>query len=154
LLPSLNQMGDSLWGIDLTSDPEAVGESLARLGINCSLIRGDVADDHFQEDGFDLIVAISIFEHIQNLSPVIDRIYNLLAPDGQLLVGMPRVDFIMEKAFRLIGYNNINDHHVTDHNECIRVAKRKFNLIRFSKLPTWVPEFAGLYFNMLFEKQS
>ncbi len=153
LLPSLSKLSESLSGIDLTSSPQQVGKNLTKIGVDCSLIKGDVADDHFQEKSFDLIVAISIFEHIENLEPVINRINTLLTPQGQLLVGMPRVDPVMEKGFCLIGYNNINDHHVTDYKECIRIADKKFDLINFSRLPVWLPECAGLYFNMLFQKK-
>ena len=49
-------------------------------------------DDHFQKKSFDLIVAISIFEHIEDLEPIINRINTLLTPQGQLFAGMPSVD--------------------------------------------------------------
>ena len=152
LLPSLCAMSTSVSGIDLTSDPEQVRMNLDKLGLHCSLVQGDVADDFFEEECFDLIIAISIFEHIGNLSPVLDRMYSLLRPSGQLLVGMPRVDRLMEKAFSLIGYSNINEHHVTDCKTCIQAAKKQFELIASSHIPPVVPQFAGLYFNMLFQK--
>ena len=154
LLPSLSKMSESLAGIDLTSSPKQVGRNLSKIGVNCSLIQDDVAGSHFQENSFDLIVAISIFEHISDLKLVINQIYNLLTPQGQLLVGMPRVDPFMEKAFRLIGYKNIDDHHVTGYKECVHIATKQFNLTDSSNIPTWLPDFAGLYFNMLFQKQS
>ncbi len=73
-------------------------------------------------------------------------------PEQGVLLAMPRVDPVMEKAFCLIGYNNINVHHVTNYKEFIRIANKKFDLVNFSRLPVWIPEFAELYFNILFQK--
>lgn len=151
LLPSLHALGNSVSGIDLQSNPEEVNERLKKVGVTSTLIRGDVAGDYFEKESFDLIVAISIFEHILDLPPVFERLYQLLRPAGQLLVGMPRVDKLMEKAFSMIGFSNIQDHHVTDYNTCIAAASR-FNLIRSAHVPSMLPTSCGLYFNMLFQK--
>ncbi|MEA3468085.1 MAG: class I SAM-dependent methyltransferase [Thermodesulfobacteriota bacterium] len=153
LLPSLCALGESVFGVDLQSDPEKINACLEKLGISCNLIQGDVADDYFKEESFDLIVAISIFEHISDLSPVLDRMHGLLRPSGQLLVGMPRVDRFMEKAFGMIGFSNINEHHVTDYKMCRQVAAEKFDLLGSSHIPSLTPAFCGLYFNMLFQKK-
>ncbi len=152
LLPSLCAMADSVAGIDLTSDPKQVQAALDAQGVQCHLVQGDVADDFFKEESFELIVAISIFEHISDLQPVLKRMHALLRPSGRLLVGMPRVDKLMAKAFSLIGFSNINDHHVTDYKTCIKTAAGSFNLLSLSHIPALMPLSAGLYFNMLFEK--
>ena len=89
LLPSLCALGKSVSGVDLQSDPTKINSCLEKLGQSCNLIQGDVSDDYFKEESFDLIVAISIFEHISDLAPVFDRMHSLLRPSGQLLVGCP-----------------------------------------------------------------
>jgi SAM-dependent methyltransferase len=154
LLPSLCQMGESVSGVDLQTSPDKLKEPLDKLGIDCTLIQGDIADQHFAEGSFDLIVAISIFEHIADLRPPLEQIKKLLSPSGHLLVGMPRVDRYMDVAFRGIGYNNINDHHVTDYKQCRGAAGKYFELIRFTYLPELLPRCCGLYYNMLFEKRE
>ncbi len=154
LLPSLCALGKSVSGVDLQSDPTKINSCLEKLGVSCNLIQGDVADGYFKEESFDLIVAISIFEHISDLSLVLDRMHGLLRPSGQLLVGMPRVDRFMEKAFRMIGFPNINEHHVTDYKMCRQVAAEKFDLVGSTHISSLTPAFCGLYFNMLFKKKS
>lgn len=153
LLPTLCKMSSSVSGIDHNTDPKQLNVILAKMGIDCTLIRGDIANNYFQDESFDLIVAISIFEHIADLTPVLERINILLRPKGHLLVGMPRVDLFMDKAFRFIGYNNINDHHITDYKQCRFAAKKHFNLIHTTRLPNYFPTSLSLYFNMLFEKK-
>ena len=152
LLPSLCALGNSVSGVDLQSDPEKIYPGLKMAGVECTLIQGDVADDSFAPESFDLIVAISIFEHISDLVPVFERMHTLLRTSGQLLVGMPRVDHVMTRAFALIGFGNIDDHHVTDYKTCKQVAGEKFELVASTHLPSLAPEACGLYFNMLFQK--
>ena len=154
LLPSLCRLGNSVSGVDLQSDPEEIQSSLGKVGVSCLLVQGDVADDFFEPGSFDLIVAISIFEHIHDLVPVLDRMHTLLRPSGQLLVGMPRVDRLMANAFSLIGFADINDHHVTDYRSCRQAAAEKFELVSSAHIPAVGPELFGLYFNMLFRKRE
>jgi len=154
LLPSLCRIGDYVAGVDLNSDPQEVGAAVSRLGAECELRRGDLLDDLFHTQKFDLVVAFSVLEHIADLEPVLSRFHELLSPSGHLLVGMPRVDRFMEKAFEIIGFSNIEDHHVTDYRTCLRQATRWFDLEGFSHMPSWLPERAGIYFNMFFVRKD
>ena len=154
LLPSLCALGTSVAGIDLQSDPAKIYPCLKKVGVECSLVQGDVADAFFEPETFDLIVAISIFEHISDLRPVFEQMHTLLRPSGQLLVGMPRVDPAMSKAFALIGFGDIDAHHVTDYKTCQAVAEEWFELVRSRHLPAFLPKGLGLYYNMLFKKVS
>ncbi|HEB68956.1 MAG TPA: class I SAM-dependent methyltransferase [Desulfobulbus sp.] len=153
LLPSLCALGTSVSGVDLQSDPEQVGLCLDKVGVTCTLIQGDAADVRFREQSFDLVVAISIFEHISDLTPLLKQIHRLLSPSGRLLVGMPRVDHMMTRAFSLIGFDDIDNHHVTDYKTCRRAAAGHFELIATNHIPAIAPEVLGLYFNMLFQKK-
>jgi 2-polyprenyl-3-methyl-5-hydroxy-6-metoxy-1,4-benzoquinol methylase len=154
LLPTLCRFGEAVFGIDLNSDPEAVKANCAKVGGNASLVRGDIGNAHFAEGSFDLIVAMSVFEHIEDFMPAVRTAFGLLCPGGELLVGMPRVDSFMNTAIRLLGYNQIGNHHVTDYHKFRKEASTYFELIKLRKLPNWLPQFAGLYFNMLWRKRG
>ena len=154
MLPSLSRLGDAVFGIDLKSDPERVERIMTRLGVQCRLRQGDFTRDILWERKFDLVVAMSVMEHIKDPAPVFERLYHLMNPSGQLLIGMPRVDKFMEKAFAAIGFKGIEKHHVTDRTKCVAAAKSWFRLKKSRHLPAFLPEQAGIYFNMLFEKRS
>lgn len=154
LLPSLRSMGDFVAGVDLQSDPEKTGRVMEQLGVHCALKQGDLRDDLFEQKKFDLIVAVSVLEHIHDLEPVFMRFAELLNPGGHVLVGMPRVDRFMEKAFALIGFKGIEEHHVTDYKTCIKKAEKWFEVENSAHLPSWLPASLGLYFNMLFRKRD
>jgi len=152
LLPTLAAVGRKVCGIDLESDPDRAAASLAKLGVSASLVRGDVREMGYPEESFDLVVAISVFEHIREPSYVLEKVSRLLRKDGHLLVGMPRVDAAMQALFSLIWSGDITAHHVTDYHRFLSAAAIRFKLIRFATLPRWAPPFAGLYFSMLLRR--
>lgn len=153
LLPSLHKMSESLTAIDLRSSPEQLKEPLSRLNVKCSLVKGDINDGLLEDDGFDLVVAISVFEHISDLKQIVERVNSLLRPAGHLLVGMPRVDKFMEKAFCFVGYSGIKNHHVSNHKDFFKEACASLNLVDINHMPQILPRSLGLYFAMLFEKK-
>lgn len=115
LLPTLFAISYRLYGIDIASNPSVVQSCLQKLGINAKLYRDDLLTINFPNNTFDLIVAFSFFEHIHGCKKILQEMFRILKPHGRLLVGIPRVDKDMVKLFRLIGYDRIEQHHVTDY---------------------------------------
>lgn len=152
LLPTFCRLAQNVYAVDIKSDPEKVSSSLRGLGIGANLTKADILTVNYPKNYFDLIVAISVLEHIIDLGPIMNRLSGFLRQKGQLLVGMPRVDNFMKKVFPLIGFNNIEAHHVTNYKQLIKASEGLFSLQKFANMPSVVPEFAGLYFNMLFSK--
>lgn len=154
LLPTLACFGDELFGVDLESDPVKVGQRLRPLNLHVTLARGDARDMDYPDGRFDLVVAISVFEHIQPVAPVLNEVFRILEPGGHLLVGMPRVDRWMERLFPLIGFKDIQDLHVTNHRQFLKTAYDNFELVTFAHIPPFLPQQVGLYFNMLLRRRQ
>ena len=153
LLPTLCSIGNSVHGIDLTSDPQKIKFNLCKIGIDAELTRGDIVNLDYHDESFDLVVAISVIEHISDLSPVINKVFKLLCPGGVFLVGMPRVGAIFSKAFHLVELEYpIDKHHVTNYHQLLKAATECFDLVKFTNMPNFFPAFLGLYFSMLFRK--
>ena len=154
LLPSLAGISHNLYGIDITSDPVTVNNSLSKLNIKAHLRNEDILAVKYPTDFFDIIVSFSTFEHIAEPDKILQEMHRILKSNGKLLVGMPKVSKAMEKLFALIGYNDINKHHVTSHKDFISAAGNYFKLERRNRLFRFLPEAASLYFNMLFSKKN
>lgn len=152
LMPTLSKIGHDVFGVDIISDPDRTTMLLNKFGVNVTLFKDDICDWKAGSKKFDLVVAFSILEHITSPSKALQNISALLEPNGTLLVGMPRVDKFMVPLFSLIGYPGIEDHHVTTYKEVIRHAIPYFQLQSFMTFPSFVPRWAGLYFNMVFAK--
>lgn len=113
VLQTLGAAGNELHGIDLDSDPAAVATWLGQRGITAELRRASVYDLPYESQWFDLVVSFSVFEHLAPVESAIGEVARVLRPGGRLLLGMPRVDKAMAAGFRLIGFQGIEQHHVT-----------------------------------------
>lgn len=153
LLPILYSIGNSVYGIDLEADALKVKLNLEKIGVHVKLTNGDIRNVDYPNESFDLVIAISVIEHIQEPQLIVKKVFNLLRHGGEFLVGMPRVDSVMSKMFHLIGCRNIEDFHVTNYHQFLKIATDYFKLVKFSKLPKCVPQSLALYFNMLLHKE-
>lgn len=154
LLPTITKIGNKVTGLDRDSDPKLVEKDLKKIDINVKLLQGDILDTKLPKESFDLVIAFSIFEHIKDTKTAVKEMYRILKPGGNLLVGMPRVDKLMEKLFPLIGCKTIKEQHVTSYKEFLDSTKEDFTLEKFSKMPRFLPSIAGIYFNMLLKKKQ
>lgn len=154
LLPTLFSICSELVAVDRDSDPVPVSLVLEEMGIHVRLIQDDITTADFCDHSFDLITAFSVLEEVRDLPGVLNVIAQLLRPGGTLLVGMPRVDKLMEILFRCIGYTGIEEEHVHSYKTFLDFALRNlnFHLGGFSKMPRKVPRFAALYYAMLLVK--
>lgn len=153
LLPTLAAISNNLYGIDIVSDPSVVGLCLKQINIRAKLYQDDLLRVNFQDNTFDLIVAFSVFEHIDDCNRIIKEVFRILKPEGKFLVGMPRVDKKIGKLFRLIGYDRIEQHHITDYKSFLNACQGQFILEKHTRLFSFLPSYLGLYFNMLLKKQ-
>lgn len=145
LMPTLCQLGSEVYGVDLMSDPDATLKRLAQL--NCAPILSRGVSDRllFSNETFDLVVAISVLEHIRAIRNFLVEIHRILKPGGVLLVGMPAVNKTMEYLFQAIGYSGIAAHHCTSPEEMYRAGRDLFTLQSSAHLPGFLPRSIYLY---------
>jgi ubiquinone/menaquinone biosynthesis C-methylase UbiE len=153
LMPTLSQIGREVYGVDLDSDPNLIGKQLKRLDCYPKLSRGVADRLLFDDRFFDLVVAISVLEHINEIESFLQEIARVIQPGGFLLVGMPRVDKAMDYLFRAIGFSDIDHHHVTSPDDMLAAASSCFSLISQSQLPTFLPSSIYLYRAFLLQKK-
>jgi SAM-dependent methyltransferase len=151
LIPSLVTHADRYIGVDIAPPSRSLHSWLDRLEIDrgkVQLLHGDIST--VVTPAVDLVVAISIFEHVHDLDGILSTVRMRLKPGGLLLVGMPRVDrimtFLIEHGLR---YKGIDDHHVSTFGMFLDVAKRYFRVLRTARVPAWLPHFAAVYHAVL-----
>lgn len=149
LIPTIQQYVTAYYGIDLDANPDQVYENIRKSGIEMPihLVQGDIFE--LECKSFDLIIAISVFEHIKEIEKLIRKIRTLLSNDGYLLIGVPRTDRWMSMLFSLIGFNQIDDYHVTDYRAIINQANACFDLIAEVSMPQILPRPCALYHGAL-----
>lgn len=152
LLPTLCKISNQVYGVDLVSDPDVVSKQLLACGCHAHLSSGIAARLLFEPHSFDLVVTISVLEHIRDIQSFLKEIYRILKPGGTLLVGMPAVSKFMEFLFQAIGFSGIEKHHVTSPEEMLVAARSMYNLKATSYLPGFLPSSIYLYKAFYFEK--
>lgn len=154
LFNSLAEIGTELHGIDIASDAGILSEILNKQNIRATLKQEDILKAGYPENYFDLITAFSVFEHIRDFEPILKEMQRIMKPGGHLLIGMPSVSRFMPWLFKAIGFNNIDDLHITNHRAVLKAAEKYFKLKNYKRLPSFLPDRCCLYFNLLLEKQS
>ena len=154
LIPTLVSISNRFVGIDRDTNQELLSRVLSKAGLKAELIEGSVERLDLRAESFDLIVLISVLEEVASLSQVVDSIYRVLKPGGELLVGIPRMDFLMTFLFRFIGHKGIENEHVHSYKDFLNYAqtKHKLNLVQLKTFPRRVFDFAALYYAMLLKK--
>jgi SAM-dependent methyltransferase len=152
LIPTLCKISQKVCGVDLTSDPELVSQQLDRFGCQAELSRGVSDRLLFPDQTFDLIVAISVLEHIREITAFLEEIHRILKPGGTLLVGMPAVNKFMGYLFSAIGFPGIGNHHVTSPEDMVIAAAPWFKPKATAWMPGFLPSKLYLYKAFRLEK--
>jgi SAM-dependent methyltransferase len=104
-LPELASRSTRVVGVDLHSGRDGVAEMLSKLGVDASLLHGSVIELPCADEEFDVIVCLSVLEHLRDLVRAVAEIGRVLRPGGVAIVGFPVRNPITDAFFRLVGYS-------------------------------------------------
>jgi SAM-dependent methyltransferase len=144
LVPTLTARYAEYTGTDLTLVPglEAhVAEGCKATFRQADLLRdGDLPANHY-----DAIVCFSVLEHIHDADGAARGLARALAPGGTLVTGYPMVSRLMSRAFTMIGYRSIDDHHVSPPSAISAALGRVLTPVKRAAFPPLAPVTAALY---------
>ena len=144
LVPTLTRHYGEYTGTDLTLAP-GLGELVAP-GCKAELRRADLlADGDLPADHYDAIVCFSVLEHIAEARGAARSLARTLAPGGTLVTGYPMVSRLMTRAFELIGFRGIDDHHVSPPARIAAALGEVLTPVKRVAFPPGAPVEAALY---------
>jgi 2-polyprenyl-3-methyl-5-hydroxy-6-metoxy-1,4-benzoquinol methylase len=104
----------------------------------------------FPKESFDVITLWHVLEHLENLNEIMEKIYDLLLPDGIVVVAVPNCSSYDAKHYKTYwaGYD-VPRHlwHFTPETMELFVKKNKFNIICKKIMP-----FDAFYISLLSER--
>jgi SAM-dependent methyltransferase len=144
LVPTLTASYAEYTGIDLTL---ATGlDRLVAPGCRATFRRADLLSDaDLPEGAYDAIVCFSVLEHISDADGAARGLARALAIGGTLVTGYPMVSPLMTRAFDLIGFKDIADHHVSTPSIISGALSRVLAVGRRSAFPPAAPRDLALY---------
>lgn len=144
LVPTLTKRFAEYTGTDLTLAgglPALVAPGCKATFRSADLLR----DADLPQGGFDAIVCFSVLEHIADSDGAARGLARALAPGGTLITGYPMVSAMMTRAFSMIGFTGIDDHHVSPPDKIAGALSRVLTLQRRAAFPPAFPVRAALY---------
>jgi 2-polyprenyl-3-methyl-5-hydroxy-6-metoxy-1,4-benzoquinol methylase len=85
-----------------------------RFPANIQFMEGDLLNQHLPENSFDLIIALDVLEHINNLDDYITLFEKLLNPGGAIIVSGPTESILYKIGRKLAGEQFTGNYHVNN----------------------------------------
>jgi SAM-dependent methyltransferase len=144
LVPSLTAGFPEYVGSDLLLAPGL--DSLVTPGCHATFLVADLLDPNALPAGtFDVVVCLSVLEHIADPEAAARCLVRALAPGGTLVAGYPMVNRFMATCFRTLGFGRIEDHHVTTPAQITAALGKLLRLVGRVSLPMFAPQSLSLY---------
>ncbi len=150
-LPSLCQISDRVIASDIQGMFDFYDEvTLRRLQKNYSNLELRIADatnlsDYVNEGSCDVVVAISVLEHINDYERAVDEIQKCLKPNGIFACVLPTENWFYRTGRRLVGYSGKYHEHFS-YEEVRDCLQRRLKKIRSWNCPFGLPLFdIGIY---------
>ena len=112
----LAKKGYSVTACDIEFGPLKLVRDIIDFPSDISFIEGDVdiLNKELKENSFDIIFALDVLEHIDDLEPYIELFGKLLSPNGVILISGPTENAFYKIGRRLAGNRFSGDYHVTN----------------------------------------
>lgn len=109
---------------DIEFGPLNLVKEKIRFQDNIEFIEGDLIKQNLKENTFDLIIALDVLEHIDNLKDYISLFQRILKPGGIILVSGPTENFLYKVGRKLAGKRFTGNYHMNN----ISNIRREFSL--------------------------
>ena len=138
MLPFLSQKADEVHAIDIDLEP------LCRLEEHISFaenIRFSDTHKSLEKGSLDLIIALDVLEHVDNLDAIFADLVSLLKSGGEIIVSGPTENIFYKVGRFLAGPTYSGDYHVRNIYDIQEIASQRFNVERMAALFFPIPFF-------------
>ncbi len=141
ILPELSRKtGGEIWAVDNFLQEHSLKEMMRLEGITAHLAAVDLLNLPYRDNFFDVVLLISVLEHIEDLKRACDEIFRVLKPGGTVVAGFPTKNAITDK---LLGEST--GFHVSTHSQIIDALKAEFGSMKVKNIPGFMPLDLSLY---------
>lgn len=159
LFPELAARSKKLFGVEMHDSIDLVKDMAEKTGIKAELKFGSVLELPYQDEFFDGVVAVSVFEHIfpKDLDRAFSEVKRVLQRNGRAVISFPTRNIITDIFFQTLGWNkkewNPRVMHPSSHKDIILAAKRHLKVKNITIFPRWLPIGLSLYCSIACQKE-
>lgn len=143
LVPTLTSAYAEYVGTDLVLAPGL--DRLVAPSCRAEFRSADLLTDDLPAASFDAVVCFSVLEHIADCDGAARGLARALAPGGVLVTGYPMVSALATRAFSAIGFDGIEQHHVSAPAAIAAALARVLRPRARKAFPPLAPVSAALY---------
>lgn len=138
-MPELAARSREVYGIDVHDRVSDVESLLRRSGIIAHLSRQDAAELNFPDNYFDLAVAISAIEFVDNIHGAVRELARILKPDGSLIVVMPAQSAILDFLLHVLTGESARADYGDRRSRVMPALLQHFRIARIEAFPRFFP---------------
>jgi SAM-dependent methyltransferase len=156
-IPSLLETADYVLGLDYHENMDKVKDTFTSRGYErFDLVRADAYKLPFSDSSFDLIIGVSVFEHLASNDKVVSECNRVLANDGEVILGIPVENAVLagiRGIYYGIKYNVPIDHEIHA-KDILNGFKRHFDIVEDRKLLPFTPFRLCFYYAARLKKRK
>lgn len=142
MLPFLSKISKSVTAMDVDLMPLECAQEFIPLESNVEV--KDAAKTAFTDlpaKAFDLIIALDVLEHVQDLPHTLDELFKLLKPKGQLIVSGPTENILYQIGRKIAGPEYSGAYHERGIAEIKQELLKRTNIEHIATLYWPIPLF-------------
>lgn len=122
-------------GVDIHSCEAEVTEMVRKASIDADLISGDVCEMPFDDDSFDIVVAVSALEYVPDMDKACEEIIRVMTDRGVLVLVTPGKSPILDAGLKLLGGEDADSNYGDRREKLIESLDRHFETQRIRRWP-------------------
>jgi 2-polyprenyl-3-methyl-5-hydroxy-6-metoxy-1,4-benzoquinol methylase len=126
--------GYQVTATDLDFSPLNLVKEKLDFPSNIEFIQGDIIDKDLPDNSFDVIFALDVLEHIENLGDYVQLFKKLLTPEGVIIISGPTENILYQIGRKFAGDRFTGDYHVTNISKIKGVFRPQLNVKTIKKL--------------------
>lgn len=107
--PELSRRCDHYFGIDTHGYPREVAEVLGSVGVGATLHTGTAHELPFDDESMDWIVAVSVFEFVEDMATTCSEMKRVLRPGGSVFVVTPGDSALLDFGLKVVTGESAKD---------------------------------------------
>ena len=133
--PELLNCSKHISGIDPHTKESEVAASLSRANISADLRSGSVAKMTFDDNSFDIVVAVSALEYVEEIDTACEEIKRVLRDDGKVVLVTPGKSPILDLGLKILGGEDADSNYGDRREKLIAALHRHFDIDSMRRWP-------------------